>query len=515
MNKSNKMLKTASFMTVATLLAKMCGMARDMIIASFYSLGSENVAFSTAARIPTLLFDVVIGGVISATFIPVFNSVLECRSKDEAMDFANKFITMITLITVCLSIAGYAFSDTLVYILGPGLNPDTHNLARELSNIMFPMIIFTGLAFSFVGILQSFGEFNIPAIISLVSNLAIILYFAIFKNRFGIHGLAVTMLVAWSLQMLIQVPSLRKLGFRYKPSLKLNDPNIKHALVLAVPMLVSTWVQPLYTIVNTRLASGLNGGGAIVALDLANKLYIMIVGIFSFVVTNLIFPKLSKANSLNNNSEVKGLIVTSLKAISIIIFPLMAGFIILARPITVIIYEHGIFDKSATSLTSMALMCYSFGMIGMAANEILSKSLFSMQDSKTPMFTALSSMVINIVLAYSLSHFLGVGGLALASACGSTANAILNYIFVKKKFGRLFEKEDFISLSKTLLSALIMSGIVFVLYVFLQNNVEDGFLGNLIIGASCAVVGIISYFAFSYILGVVEIKQLTDDFLKK
>lgn len=501
-------------MAMATLLAKVCGMVRDMLIAAFFGSGMEGAAYMTATKLPTMLFDIVIGGVITAAFIPVFNSIIQKESRDEAIKFAGKFITGVLIITSLIAVLGIAFSDKLINFLAPEFNIETHNLAAQLSSIMFPMIIFTGLAFSFVGILQSFGEFNIPSIISLVSNLAIILYFVLFGKRFGVYGLAVTMVIAWSLQVFIQIPSLVKFKFKYKPSVKFRDPHIKATLLLAGPMLISTWVQPLYSIVNSRIASGMQGGGAIALLEYANRLYVIVVGVFSFVVTNLIFPKLSRANTSNHTDEAKNLIVNSLKAICIVILPIMAGFIILAKPITSIIYERGAFTAESVKYTSVALACYSTGMIGLAVNEILSKAFFSMQNSRTPMINAVLSMVCNIILAYTLSSAFGLGGLALATAGGSTINALLNYICMRKTQGRIFEKADLVSIGKTALSAAVMAAVVGVIY-FVFGTKGSGLVYNIVLAGSCAVVGAVIYFALCYILKVDGLTDIINGILKR
>lgn len=502
---NGKMLKTAGLMVAATMLAKIFGMLRNSLIANFYGLGIEASAYITALRLPTMLFDIVIGGVISAAFIPVFNEVWQKQSKDDAIKFAGKFITMIVMICLLITAVGIIFSDQLISFLAPEFSPEQHELSRQLSNIMFPMIIFTGIAFSFVGILQSFGEYNIPSIISLVSNSAIILYFIICRDRFGIKSLAVMMIIAWSLQVLVQIPSLIKFKFKYYPSLRLNDENIIHTLKLAGPMLITAWVQPLYSVVNMRIASGMDG--AVVMLENANNLYTIVVGVFSFVVTNLIFPKLSRANVTNRSDEAKNLIVTSLKAICIVILPLMAGFMILSRPIISIIYEHGEFTAEAAVMTGRALACYSVGMLGLAVNEILSKYFFSMQDSKTPFFTALTSMICNIISAYVLSGIMGMSGLALAVAFGSIINAMLNYIFLRKKCGRILEKEDIVSVIKIAVSALIMAAAVYAVYMLIKGY-AIGFIGNVAVCGICAVVGAVIYFGCCLLIGVDEIKAV-------
>lgn len=510
---SNKMLKTAGFMTVATLMAKVLGMGRDMLIAAYFSTSYVGDAYMTATKLPTMLFDLVIGGVITASFIPVFTTVDQRDGKKKAFEFANKFIGLVLSVTFLIAIIGIMFSDVLIGLLAPEFNSETASLASELSKIMFPMIIFTGLAFSFVGILQSHGEFNIPAMMSLVSNLAVIAYFPLFGKKFGVHGLSVAMLIAWSLQVIIQIPALRKTGYKFKPSLKLFDSDIKATLLLAGPLLISTWVQPLYSIVNTRIASGISGG--VTMLEYANRLYTVMVGVFSFVVTNLVFPKLSRSNSQNDKEEASKLLVTSIKAIAIVILPIMAGFILLSRPIVGVIYEHGAFNAADASKTAMALACYSVGMIGFSINEILSKAFFSEKNSKTPMINAIISMVFNIILAYSLSAKLGINGLALATAGGSTTNAILNFICMRRKHGKIFAKSDVISIIKTVISTVIMAACVMISYNFIQNAVSPNLIGWLIACVVCALIGVIVYGVSCLVLGVDEVKMVVKGFERK
>lgn len=505
-NSGKKMLLTAGFMAAATLVAKVLGLIRDSLIAAFFATGMQADAFMAASKLPTTLFDMVIGGVISATFIPVFNDIITKENKDSAVKFANKFITMILMITVLISLIGIVFADPLVNMIAPNYTGEKHELTVQLTSIMFPMIIFTGLAFSFVGLLQSFGEYNIPSVISLVSNLAIIIYFVLFGKKFGVQGLAVTMLVAWSLQVAVQIPSLIKFKFVYKPDFRLADPHIKQAILLAGPMLISTWVQPLYTIINSRLASGIDG--AYSSLEYANRLYLIVTGVFSFVVTNLIFPKLSRANASENRKEAQKLVTTSLKAIAIIIIPLMAGFMILSAPITSLIYEHGEFNESRVSVVAQALGCYSAGMIGLAVNEILSKAFFSMQDSKTPMVNSIISMVFNIVAAYILFNFLHVNGLALAAAAGSICNAVLNGMVMAKKCPGALNKKDFITIIKIIFAAAVMSAAVLAVYRWANPIFSGKTMKNIFTIAACGISGVVVYGALVWILKVDEIRAL-------
>ncbi len=505
------MLLTAGFMAFATFAAKALGLIRDSLTGAYFGTGIEADAFMLATKVPTTLFDVVVGGVISATFIPIFNEVLAKENKDEAAVFANKFITMIILATLIISAFGMLFADQLVSFMAPNFDMPTHDLAVRLTTIMFPMIIFTGIAFSFVGILQSYGEYNIPSIISLVSNLAIIIYFLALGKRFGVTGLAVTMIVAWSLQVIVQIPSLVKFKFRYRPNFHLRDKHIWSAVLLALPMLVSTWVQPLYTLVNARFASHMQG--AYSSLEYANRLYLIVTGVFSFVVTNLIFPKLAKANAKENTEEAGMLISASIKAVIIIIVPLMAGIMILSQPITSIIYEHGEMDSSSARIVANALSCYSIGMVFLALNEVLSKAFFSMKKSVTPMITSIISMVFDIVLVLAFYQFIKddpmklTGGLAAAAACGSIVNALLNGFVLFRKVPGLLTKQDIVTILKVLVSAAVMAVVVYFEYGFVSGLAES-FVGNIAVCLICGATGVAVYAVMMVLLKVSEVTSL-------
>lgn len=500
----NGILFTAGFMAMATLLSKALGLVRNSMLTAYFGSGMESDSFLTASTLPTLLFDIVIGGVISASFIPVFNDIMSKRGKDDAMKFVNKFVTLILCISVLITILGIAFSGTLVSVQ-TNYTGEKHALASQLTAIMFPMIIFTGLAFSFVGLLQSFGEYKIPSLISLVSNLAIILYYVLFGRRFGIYGLAVTMVIAWSLQFLIQLPWIRKFGVRFRFDFGFKNEDIKNTLLLAGPMLVATWVQPLYSIVNQRFASNIDS--AVTYIQQSNQLYIMVVGVFSFVVTNLIFPKLAKAVSRGDMDEAKKLTVSSIRSIVLVIAPLMTGFIILSKPITSIIYHYGKMTQIDINAISTLLKFYSVGMLGLGLNEVLSKAFFSMHDSKTPMRNSIISMAVNIALAFILYNIMSTNGLAVATACGSVTNAALNWVCIVRKYPDIIRKSDIVCMVKCVLSTLVMGVVVYFLYRLIGGRFA-GLAGNFVICAVCAAAGVIVYGILVLVMGVDDVKNI-------
>ncbi len=423
--KSKGLLGTAAVMAILILLAKLLGLLRDILVARTYGTTAAAIAYETASRLPVLIFDLVIGGVVSAAFIPVFSELLVREGKKAAMRYAAAYVNRILLLTGVITAAGVLFAPALVELLAPELGEEVKALAVTLSRILFPMVICTGLAYSFVGILQSMGEFRIPAVISLVSNCIMVGYLVFVGDRFGIRGLAAAMLVGWASQAVVQIPRLRALGFRPAWRTPGESGNIRRSLRLAVPILIGTWTQPLCAVVNTRFASAMEGGRAITALGYANRLYTILVGVFSFVATNLLFPYFSRASAAGETGESRRLMRVSVRTLVFLIAPIAVGLAVLAEPIAALVYERGEFTAADTALTAAALRMYAVGMLFMAVSEVLTKAFFAERRPVIPMVTSLCAMAVNFVLVVPLSRF-GVGGIALASGLSTAVQCAAN-----------------------------------------------------------------------------------------
>ena len=270
-------IKTFAFMFSAIFLAKILGLVRNIIFANCYGTGYEATAFFTASRIPLQLLDMSLGAAISSTFIPIFNEYLQKKGKERAIQFANNFLNIIIVISLLLTILGIMFAPFIVNVIAPDLPQITFNLTVDLIKLLFPIMMFTAVAFVFVGFLQSLDEFRIPAIISVVANGILILYLLLFNNKYGIQGVAIAMLIGWGTQIIVQLPAVVKKGFKYKFILDFKDEGIKKIVNLALPILISTWVQPINNLVNLRLASGLEEGQAVSAIEYSYNLYLIIV----------------------------------------------------------------------------------------------------------------------------------------------------------------------------------------------------------------------------------------------
>ena len=223
MNKKNA-AGTVSFIFIAIMLSKVLGMLREIVIAATYGTGAEANAYVLASQIPVNFFDMILGSAISSAFIPVYNKFIEKENEKRANLFATRFLNFVILVTAGLSVIGVCFAPQIIALFSSDeMGAYTLNMASELLRIMFPMVIFTGMAFTLVGLLQSLGEFKIPAIMSLVSNAVCIIYLLTLNKIWGVYGLAAALFAGWILQFLMLVlPAYRK-GYRYDIRAGLRD----------------------------------------------------------------------------------------------------------------------------------------------------------------------------------------------------------------------------------------------------------------------------------------------------
>ena len=504
-----KAVKTIGIMAVIIFLAKFMGLFRETMIAGIYGQGTESDMINTATQIPLLFFDMVLGVAILSTFVPIFNKYLTSDGKEGAMCFANNFVTVVGSVAMAVALIGVIFAEPVVRLMTPGYAdvPGKIEQTAQLLRILFPSIVFTAVAYIAVGILQSFGEFTVPSLISVVSNGIMILYLAIFKNKLGLTGVAVSMLVAWISQLVIQIPWLKKFGYKYKVRFDLKDKGIKEAALMAVPVLISSWIQPLCNVINMSFGSGL-GDGAVSALNWANKIYIIMVGVFAYAITNFIFPKLSRLGAKEDEGDSGFAEMTRMSVgwIVYIIILITALFLALSSPIVKVVFERGAFTAESTKITATALFYYSFGMTGYAVCEVLNKSFYAIRDGKTPMYTSVMGVVVNLLGAFVFTKLLkmGVGGLALASAISSVSIGAGLMFMMNKRKGAVITGGFLLNMVKMF----VCGGLAFVTAWFiypLTSGLEGGMVMTLLRLCIAAIPAVIIYIGVSYILRVDEV----------
>ncbi|NLX02287.1 MAG: murein biosynthesis integral membrane protein MurJ [Syntrophomonadaceae bacterium] len=508
MSRTGSPLRIVSTIVLLTVIVKLIGFLRVLFMARVYGTGMEASAFEAAYRIPDLLF-ISIGIAIATTFIPIFNEHLTRGGHKEAMLFANNVVNLLVLVTVVMALLGIALAPGIVSLIYRGFQGQIYNLTVDLVRILFPIIIFIALSYIMTGLLQSLGEFKIPALISLPANVVSIVYLLFFNHHGGIYGFAAAVVFAWSLQLLIQVPALRKKGYRYKPVLNLKHQGLRKMLVMVVPIMLGSSVQQFNVIVNGALASGL-GVNALAALAYANYIYVIIAGIFAYAVSAVMFPSLSRMYSNDNRSDFKQLINRSVRSLSFILIPIMIGLMLLSEPIVALLLQRGQFDVFSTRLTAGILFFYALGMLGYGLQELLNKAFYAVQNTRAPLKTAVWGMSLNIVLSIILVRYLELGGLALAASVSSIFIAGMLLIRLSHLIPGLIEKATFTSIYKVFVSAIIMGIAVYLYRDFLWMDLANHY-ANLLLNLGAAVsLGAVIYILTAFMLKNEEAGVLFD-----
>lgn len=506
--KKNTAVKTVGMVMIIMLAGKMTGLLRDSFTAAY--LGTKSVeanAFIYASSIPRNFLDFAFASAISSCFIPVFNSCIEKKGKKEASKLANNFITIILLLSILITAAAMVFSQQVVYIMGTKLDRETQLAASELLRILLPTIVLSAAAFSVTGILQSLGEFNIPAAMSVISNLLIISYFIFFFGRLGIYGLAGVYLIGWGTQVLIQIPSLIKKGYFYKPYIDLKDSGIREIAGLVIPVMLSAWILPINSAINLNAVAKLEQGGP--TLTAANTLYSVITGILILSIANVIFPKLSKDIAQDNDEDFGETLRVTLRVLFFLLLPMMFGLIILGTPIVSVFYERGLFDAESTALTSTALAYYSLGMVGFGVQTILSRGFYANRDIKIPLLTGIVAIAVNAVLSFGLVDVIGVGGPALATSIAITITAVIMLYFMYRKNPVILNKRMVFDVLKMFIISLTMAAVVYLTMKILDAVFDGGSFAIKLVKLMCSTgIGVIWYMLLSYIAKIDEAKTV-------
>lgn len=510
--KQTKQLKTIGLVIIITIVGKILGLVRDMMMGHNFATGMDVTAFQVASRIPRTFFDAIFASAISASFIPVFADRMENHGKEDAFRLSGSFFTWVGLTTAAFSALGIVFADPIVTVLADGFDAETAALCARLLRILFPTVFFTGLAFSMVGVLQSMGEFNIPAAMSVASNTIIIVYYLLFCRQYGVFGLAWAFVLGWAAQALMQMPWLHRHGFRYRPALW--HPGLKQVFSLMLPVMVSTWIQPVNQLISTRFATHLFSGAGASAMDYANTLYTMITGILVLSITNVIFPEMSKLSTVGKEEELNRLIVTNIRGMLFLLLPLTVGVMVMSEPVVRLLFQYGAWDDFSTTITARALMFMSIGMVGYGIQNVLSRAFYAGQDGKMPLISGVISIGVNFVLCMTLSEAFDVAGLSFATAVSSTVAALVLLIPTVKKAPQLWNRDFWLAIFKMLACSVLMGAVVWGCHGLLSGLMGDGMVARAILMGVPTVIGIVVYFAAAFLLRLQEL-DVVRKFLKK
>ncbi|WP_447985190.1 murein biosynthesis integral membrane protein MurJ [Nitrospira sp. Nam74] len=434
---NHSIAKAAGLIGAATFSSRILGFIRDMVLARLFGATASADAFFVAYRVPNLLRELFAEGSMSAAFIPVFTEYHTRRTKREAWELASAMFTTLLTIVTLIMLLGMIAAPGIVWLLAPGFHDDPSKLALTtlLTQIMFPYLIFISLAALAMGILNSLRAFAAPALSPVFFNIVII-GFAMFVSPLlnePIYGVAIGVVAGGAAQFAMQLPGLRTRGmlmaFRFEPL----HPGVKRVSQLILPSLLGLSVTQVNITVSTILASFFAGGPTYLFYGM--RLIQFPLGIFGVALATAILPALSAQASRGALDELRGTLGFGLRMIIFIIVPAMLGLILLRTPIVHLFFEHGTFTAADTTGTALAVLCYAVGLWAFAGMRIIVAAFYSMQDTRTPAFTAIGAVLANLVFSLVLMESLRHAGLALATALAGMLNVTILVAVLNRRLG--------------------------------------------------------------------------------
>ncbi len=453
----------------ATVIAKLLGMLRGVLQANAYGTSAEANAFTAASKLPLAFFDMFLAAAVLGCFIPVYNSFKEKDSErvtsPEADRFANIFLNFIILLCGVLAIVGILFAEPFIGLITQGLDEYTKSLAITLTRIMFPLVIFTGAAYTLVGVLQSKGSFIVPALISAVSNAGVVLYLAVFNaplGERGIYGLAFAYLLSWLIQLLTLIVPLWRQGFRYRFAVDFKNPALIRAIKMAPPIMIGSWLAPTGTLIGqyfaAQVASGAGISGATTVFDYANNIYIIIAGTLTYSICNYTFPKISRLSANGQSEAFAATVRSGLLSALFIVVPFMAAALVLAGEGTAIVYMRGAFTSEDAYNTAKALRFILPAMPLFCVTELFSRVFYSLGQPRVPMYAALTGITANIAVGAVLTStgLFDIGAVGAANAAGQIAAAVVLIVFAAKRTHGLLTRSFAVDILKIVLGGVIV-----------------------------------------------------------
>ena len=463
---------SAMSVTIATAISRVLGLVREQVIAALFGAGLATDAYNTAFRIPDLLRDLFAEGALGAAFVPILSERLKNAGRSEAFRLINLVINALLVLLGAITILIFIFSRELTWLLASGFFsiPGKAELAIFMTRILSSFLLFVSLAAAFMGALNSFGRFFLPALAPAIFNLVniiITLTLAPFMRRFGLDpilALASGSMIGGIAQFAIQIPSLHREGYRYSPVIDTHDPGLRKIASMMVPAVIGLSVTQFNVVIDTQIASHF-GNGPVTWLNYAFRLIQLPIGLFGVSLATVNLAAISRMLAGGEREEAGRSVGASVQTSFLLNLASSAGLIALAVPIIRIIFQHGRFTSHDTFETASLLMLYALGISAYSAVKILAPTFYALGEPYFPLKASAFAIGLKIVLNLSLSTVIGFTSVALTTSIA----AWVNFALLSRKLSHKMESFNIHDLLRSLLRSLLLCSAMGILVWFLHR----------------------------------------------
>jgi putative peptidoglycan lipid II flippase len=496
-----RLAQNTAIFAVFTGMSRIVGLVREIVAAAYFGTGLAASAFTIASQIPNLVANLFAQAALSAAFVPVFTGLLERGRRRDAVRLASTLFWLILIVLGSLTVVGIVLAGVILPLF-TGIRFDGQ-LAATLTQIMFPVVLFLGLTGLLVGILQSHDEFSIPALAPVVWNAVILFLLVVLHPRFSpghsIYAYAIAWLVATVVQFLLIAWALRRIDFRLGFELDWRDPRVKQVFLLMLPVTIGLGIVNLDALINSTFGALVHThppGQAPRAIQLAFLIYMLPQGVFSVAVATVLFPTLSRQAARRAPAEMRHTLANGMRQINLLLIPSAVGLMVLATPITRVVFQHGHFNAISTHLTSLALFWFAVSLPFAGLNLLLTRTFFALQRPWIPTGLAAINMTVDIVLSIALYRPLGIQGLVIGTA---VANIVMTWLLVRRLrigFNGRLEGSQTVMITARIVVASILTGAIARGAWTLLDRLAGGSLAGQLVSVVLAVIVATGFYAW-------------------
>ncbi|EFF9930558.1 murein biosynthesis integral membrane protein MurJ [Escherichia coli] len=498
------LLKSLAAVSSMTMFSRVLGFARDAIVARIFGAGMATDAFFVAFKLPNLLRRIFAEGAFSQAFVPILAEYKSKQGEDATRVFVSYVSGLLTLALAVVTVAGMLAAPWVIMVTAPGFadTADKFALTSQLLKITFPYILLISLASLVGAILNTWNRFSIPAFAPTLLNISMI-GFALFAAQYfnpPVLALAWAVTVGGILQLVYQLPHLKKIGMLVLPRINFHDAGTMRVVKQMGPAILGVSVSQISLIINTIFASFL-ASGSVSWMYYADRLMEFPSGVLGVALGTILLPSLSKSFASGNHDEYNRLMDWGLRLCFLLALPSAVALGILSGPLTVSLFQYGKFTAFDALMTQRALIAYSVGLIGLIVVKVLAPGFYSRQDIKTPVKIAIVTLILTQLMNLAFIGPLKHAGLSLSIGLAACLNASLLYWQLRKQ--KIFTPQPgwMAFLLRLVVAVLVMSGVLLGMLHIMPEWSLGTMPWRLLRLMAVVLAGIAAYFAALAVLG--------------
>jgi putative peptidoglycan lipid II flippase len=504
--------RNTAIFSILTGLSRIAGLVREIVASSYFATSGAFSAFTIAFQLPNVVRSLFADAALSAAFVPVFTELLEQGRRKDAFRLASTLFFLILTVLSALTVLFIAFAGVIMPLFVGSQLAGLEDLTVGLSRVLFPVVLLLGLNGLFVGILNAYDHFTIPALSPLVWNMVILVCLIgsqqVLSGDDQLYGYAIGVLVGTAVQFAMALPVLHRLGFRLEVSFAFRDARVRQVLRLMLPVTIGLGLINFNVLINSTLGS-LVSEDAPRAIDAAFRIYMLPQGMFSVAIATVLFPALSRFAARRDYDGLRALMANGMRQIFLLLVPAAAATLALSEPITRLIYQHGRFGTSSTDLVSSALFWFSFSLPFSGVNLLLTRTFFSLQKPWITTGIAGLNLSVNVAVSVALYKPFGIAGIVIGTGVSSAVMTLAQMYFLRRELhGRLDGRRTLVVVFQVTLAAALLAGTAYGTWYLLDRALGVGLFAQLLTVGVALSAGLVVYAVAVHLLRIPEARQI-------